>query len=65
MPLPPRSEQLAAAIRYLERDGVVVIKDRPGNVADDVLAWAAERGLAVTRSRRALGRATHWEIRKQ
>ena len=64
MPLPSRDEQLAAAIRYFERDGVVMIKDRAGNVADDLVRWAAARGIAVTRAQRTLGRASHWEIRK-
>lgn len=64
MPLPPREAQIATAIRYLERDGVVMIKDRPGNVADDVVRWAAAHGIPVTRTPRALGRATHWEVRK-
>ncbi len=63
MPLPSPQEQLERSIGYLVRDGVVLIKDRPGNVADLVERWATERGLGVTRTRRPLGRAWHWEIR--
>lgn len=63
MPLPPREEQLQNAIAYLRRDGVVLIKNRPGHVADDLEHWAAQQGIATRRVLRTLGRATHWEIR--
>ncbi len=63
--LPSREAQLAQALRHFERDGVVMVKERPGNVADDVVRWAEAHGMAVTRHRRTLGAATHWEIRRQ
>ena len=63
MPLPPREEQLQSAIRYFRRDGLVLIKDRPGDVADDLEQWMAARGIPTERHRRTLGRAVHWEIR--
>jgi hypothetical protein len=63
VPLPSRAEQLATAIAHLQRDGLVIIKDRPGHVADLVEEWAAGQGLVTERRRRSLGRAQHWEIR--
>ena len=64
MPLPSREEQFRRAVEHLERDGLVIIKDRAGNVAADVEAWAAGRGIATVRRARTLGRASHWEIRR-
>ncbi len=63
MPLPPRDEQLQAAIRYFRRDGLVLIKDRPGSVACELRDWAAACGIPTECRRRTLGRAAHWEIR--
>jgi Mn-dependent DtxR family transcriptional regulator len=55
---------VSEALRRLERDGLVIIKDRPGSVVQDLERWAAARGIRTDRRRRALGRATHWEIRR-
>lgn len=63
MPLPPREEQLRRAIAFFLRDGVVLIKNRRGDVADELCAWAAAQGFAVTRRLVTSGRAEHWEIR--
>ena len=65
MPLPPSEEQLRPAIAYFQRDGVVLIKNRKDNVADELCAWAAGRGIAVQRRLVTAGRAEHWEIRRQ
>jgi hypothetical protein len=64
MPLPSREEQLRQAIAYFRRDGVVLIKNRKGHVADDLCAWAAAQGIAVERRLVTAGRAEHWEIRR-
>ena len=64
MPLPSREDQLRAAIRHFVRDGLVIIKDRPGHVADDVAAWARAQGIATETRPRTLGRAVHWEVRR-
>lgn len=64
LPLPAREAQLASAIGHFQRDGLVLIKDRPGHVADDLERWAAAQGIPTQRSRRVLGRAGHWEIRR-
>lgn len=63
MPLPSRQEQLQTAIRFFQRDGLVLIKDRPGNVAADLEAWARAAGIRTERLPRTLGAARHWEIR--
>jgi hypothetical protein len=65
MPLPPRQEQLRRAVAYFRRDGVVLIKNRRGHVAEELCAWAAAQGIAVERRLVTSGRAEHWEIRRK
>ena len=65
MPLPAREAQLQRAIAYFERDGVILIKNRSGHVADDFCAWAAAQGIAIERRLVTSGRAEHWEIRRK
>lgn len=64
MPLPSREEQLERAIAYFRRDGVVLIKNRRGHVADELCAWAAAQGWQVERRLVTAGQAEHWEIRR-
>jgi hypothetical protein len=56
---------LRTAIAHFQRDGLVIIKDRPGGVADLVERWAEEHGIRTERRERTLGRARHWEIRRR
>ena len=55
---------MRTAIHYFLRDGLVIVKDRPGHVAGDVAAWARDRGIPTETRQRTLGRATHWEVRR-
>jgi len=64
LPLPPWEAQLETAIAHFRRDGLVLVKDRPGHVAGALERWATAQGIATVRARRTLGRAMHWEIRR-
>lgn len=63
MPLPTPEQQLQTAIRYFRRDGLVLIKDRPGSVVEAFRAWAQANAIDLECRRRTLGRASHWELR--